>query len=378
MVYVDGDGNPFSTSFGDESPKTREPDGYWTDIAAMPTPEPVPEPIPEIAAEKAPEQGHTDEYQAYVDTSDDKPVAPVDDSNDFAPYDFDFGSNAPEFESAEGVKSGSSDAAGEYGSSDSSVSTFGLAYAPYGETDCKSKEEIKREFESVNEYGSLRVYGTDCDQVASVIDLAQDKGMKLFLGIFNIDQVEKEAQDIIDGASSCWDCVHTISVGNELVNNGAKSVDQVLAAMKTAGDMLRGAGYNGAIVTVDTVPAMIENPALCEASDYAAVNCHAFFDGKVEASGAGQFVMEQSKRVEKACGGKKVVVTESGWPHQGSTNGVAVPSRENQQAAIRSLKDAFGPDRLYIFTLYDTPWKEDNEYTFGAEKYWGIRVQLSL
>ena len=378
MVFVDQNGVPFSTSFGSESPKTRDPDAYWTDVAAMPTAEPV----PDVVAEEAPEENHADAPLAYIDSNNEFLVPPENKADDPASYDynyeFDFGSNEPDYDAAEGEKSsGASDAAENFGDFDEpAVSTFGLAYAPYSETGCKTKEEIKREFESVNEYGSLRVYGTDCDQVSSVIDLAQDKGMKLFLGIFDIDQVEKEAQIIIDEASSCWECVHTISVGNELVNNGAKSADQVIAAMKTAGDMLRSAGYDGAIVTVDTVPAMIENPSLCEASDYAAVNCHAFFDGKVEASGAGQFVMEQSRRVGEACGGKKVVVTESGWPHQGNTNGAAVPSREGQQAAIQSLRTAFKdtPDQLYIFTLDDTPWKEDNEYTFGAEKYWGIRA----
>lgn len=360
VVYVDSNGVPTSTSFGDASPRTDAPDAYFTDIEAAPLPEPVPNNAVELPEQNQPEE-HVAQAPAepYIDNfvqPDNEPDAYSAPTNDDEP--------------------GSLGVAEDYGSNNLPVSTFGLAYAPYGEAGCKSKEEIKQEFDNVDEYGSLRVYGTDCDQVSSIIEIAQDKGMKVMLGIFDIGQVEKEAQAIIDGASSCWDCVHTISVGNELINSGAKSVDQVLAAMKTAGTMLRDAGFTGAIVTVDTVPAMIENPALCEASDYAAVNCHAFYDGGIEASGAGQFVMEQSERVGQACGGKKVVVTESGWPHQGGTNGAAVPSREGQQAAIQSLKDAFKdePDRLYIFTLDDTPWKEDNAFTFGAEKFWGIRA----
>ena len=356
IVYVDENGVPYSTSYGEESPQTREPDGYYTEMPAAPTPEPVADFVPEEEPKQEQEP-------------------PEEDFIDYVPYEYDFDSPIPEQDSADDGQSESVQNE-EYDYNDSAVSTFGLAYAPYSETGCKTKEEIKREFESVDEYGSLRIYGTDCDQVSNVIDVAQDRGMKVFLGIFDINNVEEEAQAIIDGASSCWECVHTVSVGNELINSGEKSVDEVLAAMKTAGDMLRGAGFDGAIVTVDTAPAMIDNPALCEASDYPAVNLHAFFDGNVEASGAGQFVLEQSERVKKACGGKDPTITESGWPHNGETNGKAVPSRENQQVAIKSLRDAFKdkPDRLYIFTLGDTPWKEDNEFTFGAEKFWGIRA----
>lgn len=356
IVYVDENGEPFSTSYGDESPRTREPDRYYTDMPAAPTPEPVADFVPE----EEPKQ-------------EEEPLE--DDFIDFDPYAYDFGSPPVEQDSADDGYSESGQTE-EYDFSNPAVSTFGLTYAPYGESGCKTKEEIRQEFESVDEYGSLRIYGTDCDQVSNIIDLAEERGMKVFLGVFDINNIEEETQAIIDGASSCWECVHTVSIGNELINSGEKSVDEVLAAMKTAGNMLRDAGYNGAIVTVDTAPAMIDHPALCEASDYPAVNLHAFFDGNVEASGAGQFVLEQSERVKKACGGKDPTITESGWPHQGETNGKAVPSRKNQQVAIQSLRDAFKdkPDRLYIFTLDDTPWKVDNEYTFGAEKFWGIRA----
>ena len=356
IVYVDENGVPYSTSYGEESPQTREPDGYYTEMPAAPTPEPVADFVPEEEPKQEQEP-------------------PEEDFIDYVPYEYDFGSPIPEQDSADDGQSESVQNE-DYDYNDSAVSTFGLAYAPYDTNGCMTIQAMKEDFESVEDFGSLRIYGTDCYQVSSVIDIAQKKDMKLFLGIFDIDNVRKEAQEIIDGASSCWDCVHTISVGNELVNSGTKTADQVLTAMTTARKMLRDAGYEGAIVTVDTAPAMIDNPALCEASDYPAVNLHAFFDGNVEASGAGQFVLEQSERVKKACGGKDPTITESGWPHNGETNGKAVPSRENQQVAIKSLRNAFKdkPDRLYIFTLDDTPWKEDNEFTFGAEKFWGIRA----
>lgn len=62
---------------------------------------------------------------------------------------------------------------------------------------------------------------------------------------------------------------------------------------------------------------MKNNPELCKASDYCAINCHAFFDGKVTADKAGPFVANWAKMVSDAAGGKTTVITETGWPSQG-------------------------------------------------------------
>lgn len=130
--------------------------------------------------------------------------------------------------------------------------------------------------------------------------------------------------------------------GNELVNSGTASASQVVAAIGTAKAALKSAGYSGPVVTVDTMIAMKANIELCTASDFCAINCHAFFDGNTLPSGAGDFVKNWAQQISQAAGGKTTVVTESGWPTQGNTNVKAVPSQENHQAAITSLKASFG------------------------------------
>lgn len=82
------------------------------------------------------------------------------------------------------------------------------------------------------------------------------------------------------------------------------------------------------------------------------------------------------KRVSAAAGGgKKTIITESGWPKSGQPNGKAVPSHKNQQLALQSLRSAFADDDeagLFLFSAFDDMWKKDNVGTFGAEKFWGI------
>lgn len=219
-------------------------------------------------------------------------------------------------------------------------------------------------------YQVIRLYGTDCNQVANVVAATQGK-VSLFLGIYDITSVQAEVATIASGIKGNWALVNTVSVGNELVNSGAASVGQVTAAIGTARSALKQAGYHGPVVTVDTMVAMKNNPALCTASDFCAINCHAFFDGNVLPSGSGAFVKMWAGMVSQAAGGKTVVVTESGWPTQGQANQKAVPSPQNQKLAIDSLKAAFGQNMI-LYSAFNDLWKKDSGATHGAEKFWGL------
>ncbi|KAH6886472.1 glycoside hydrolase superfamily [Thelonectria olida] len=257
------------------------------------------------------------------------------------------------------------------------VTLPGVAYAPYrGDNGCKTPQQVEEDLEQLKDkYGLIRIYGTDCDQVANIHDAAKKSGIKkLFLGIWNINDVANEAQKIVDGIDGDWGMVDTVSVGNELVNNGAASSAQVIAAVKQARSILRGAGYNGPVVTVDTFVAVTAHPELCEASDYCAINAHAFFDSTITAEQAGAWLKKTVESVKSAVGGKKVVVTESGWPHKGLSNGLAVPGSNQQLEALTSIKKAFSNNLgdLILFSAFNCPWKAINAATFDAEPYWGI------
>lgn len=256
-------------------------------------------------------------------------------------------------------------------SSSSSGSGQGLTYSPYKVGGCKTTEEVATDFEQLDGYSTVRIYGTDCNQVANVLAAAKPKGMKLFAGVYDIDACSSELDIIISAVSGDWSAIDTIAIGNELVNAGTKTPAEVGAAVSIAKTLLSAAGFTGNVVTVDTFVAIIANPAMCDIGDYVAANCHAFFDGGVTASQAGEFVVSQAQRVSSACGGKKTVITESGWPSKGDSNKKAVPSEANQEAAITSLKSSFTSD-IFLFNAYNDLWKSDTSSTFGAEKYWGM------
>ncbi|KAH7122872.1 glycoside hydrolase superfamily [Dactylonectria macrodidyma] len=268
-------------------------------------------------------------------------------------------------------------------SNDTASGLPSVSYAPYtAKGGCKTGAQIADDFAKLNgTYSIVRMYGTDCDQVALAHGAATDMDFKLFLGIWDVDAVADEAKKIIDGMDGDWEKVYTISVGNEVVNSGTASSEKVVAAVKQARNILRDAGYHGPVVTVDTFVAVIAHPELCEQSDYCAFNAHAFFDSTVTADQAGSWLTRTISQVKAAVSGdvKKFMVTESGWPSKGMTNGLAVPSVSEQRAALASIRKAFANSLgdIVLFSAFDTPWKPQEAATFNAEPFWGIDGAIS-
>ncbi|KAG5356232.1 Cell surface mannoprotein MP65 [Yarrowia sp. B02] len=286
--------------------------------------------------------------------------------------------SAPSSSAAAPASSSSSSSSSSSGhglpQSDSSFpgGALGMVYSPYNsDGTCKDAGAVKSDLSKLSNYEVIRIYGTDCNQVPNVL-AAIAPHQKIFAGVFDVNDVDNSLKAIADAvkAHGGWDVVHTVSIGNELVNNGAMTASAMNQITNSSRQKLRNYGYQGPVVSVDTFIAVINNPELCDASDYMAVNAHAFFDGHIKAADAGQWAVEQTQRVWTACNGKKeVMIAESGWPSSGGTNGVAVPSKDNQKAAIQSLKDKIGNDCI-LFTAFNDYWKSPG--AFAAEQYWGI------
>lgn len=248
----------------------------------------------------------------------------------------------------------------------------GVTYSPYTAAGaCKSLDEVKADLAKLTSYEVIRLYGVDCSQVEHVLQ-AKTSSQKLFLGIYFMDAIEAGVSEMASAIASygSWDDVITVSIGNELVNSGIATVSQVASYLSIGRAALTAAGYTGPVVSVDTHVATINNPGLCDLSDFVAINAHAYFDYNTVAADAGPWLLLQIQRVWSACGGAKhVYVTESGWPHQGDTYGVAIASTEAQTAAISSISSAVGDD-VILFNAFDDLWKADGAQ--NCEKYWGF------
>ena len=75
----------------------------------------------------------------------------------------------------------------------------------------------------------------------------------------------------------------------------------------------------------------------------------------------------------KAVGmGKKVIITETGWPSQGPSLEGALPSYENALRYFINAQNWSKQDdiELFYFSSFDESWKVDAEGDVGA--YWGL------
>ncbi|KAG6846434.1 hypothetical protein H0H93_013995 [Arthromyces matolae] len=100
----------------------------------------------------------------------------------------------------------------------------------------------------------------------------------------------------------------------------------------------------------------------------------AFYDGNTAAQDAGNFLQNTViPSLTQACPNAHIIISETGWPSDGSPNGAAVPSFENEASAVASLNcaaKAEGAVSVYAFEYDDSTWKasqgaDANEQSFG-------------
>ncbi|KAG7662097.1 uncharacterized protein J8A68_004359 [[Candida] subhashii] len=256
-----------------------------------------------------------------------------------------------------------------------SVGAKGITYSPYTKSgQCKTAAEVASDIAKLSDFDLIRLYSTDCSGIENVL-AAINSNQQLFLGVWTINPVQNELNDIVNaigGSSRGWGVVHTIAIGNELVNSGAATVGDIQSAVSAARQYLKtnAPDYNGYIVSVDTLVAVVANPALCQVSDYLAVNSHPYWDGNVDPSNSGPWLEQQIANLQGACGSdKQVLITETGWPTQGQPYGNCVPSVANQVSAIQSIVQSLG-SKVFVFTMYNDYWKDPGPY--GVEQHWGV------
>ena len=83
-------------------------------------------------------------------------------------------------------------------------------------------------------------------------------------------------------------------------------------------------------------------------------------------------MQDMYRRTVRVANGKKVIISETGWPNRGQSFHGAVPSEES---AIRYFLDTqlwTKADNIksFYFSSFDEPWKIGDEGDVGA--FWGL------
>ena len=199
--------------------------------------------------------------------------------------------------------------------------------------------------------------------------LAHKHGLKTMVGAWLGDDDEKNEQEIESLiALAAEGCVDIAAVGNEVLYRNDLTLEQLLKFMKRVRKAIPShipIGY------VDAYYEFSLHPELVEHSDVILSNCYPFWEGCPEEY-ALNHMQNMYGQALLAARGKKVIITETGWPSKGEPLKGSVPSEIN---AIKYFinTQAWAKNAnidVFYFSSFDESWKVGPEGEVGA--YWGL------
>lgn len=248
----------------------------------------------------------------------------------------------------------------------------GICFSPYLEGqepgDQLSEEQIKRRIEIIKPYTKW-VRSFSCTEGNELIPrIAKENGLKTMVGAWLGTDKEKneiEIENVIKVAKDGY--ADIVAVGNEVLYRGDLTEEELLQYIYRVKDQLKG-------IPVGYVDAYYEfgfREKITEACDVILANCYPFWEGcSLEYSLL--YMKDMYNRAVKAGNGKKVIITETGWPNEGEKFHGSEPSYDNAlkyfiNTQLWSKEDDI--DILY-FSSFDESWKTGDEGDVGA--YWGL------
>ena len=198
--------------------------------------------------------------------------------------------------------------------------------------------------------------------------VAREMGLKTLVGAWlgdNLEKNELEIEGLIKLAKEGY--VDICAVGNEVLYRDDLSEEQLLeyiARVKAAVPHLP-VGY------VDAYYEFEDRPAVTEICDVILANCYPFWEGcPIEYSLL--YMKDMYHRTIKVAAGKKVIITETGWPNRGQSFHGSEPSETNAIRYFLNSQQWTASENIdmFYFSSFDESWKIGAEGDVGA--YWGL------
>lgn len=248
----------------------------------------------------------------------------------------------------------------------------GISFSPYVEGQGPGTElaadQIQERLEIIQPYINwIRTFS--CTEGHEQIPaIAAEKGLQTMVGVWLDDDREHNESELAN-AIEVAKAGHAdiLAVGNEVLLRGELSEDELIDYINRA----KQAAPDVPVGYVDAYFEFVDHPRVTEACDVLLANCYPFWEG-CPADHALLYMKEMYRRVVNVADGRKVIVSETGWPNIGTATKGAEPSFEN---AIKYFVDTYrwaeeeGLD-IFYFSSFDESWKTDKEGDVGA--YWGL------
>ena len=198
--------------------------------------------------------------------------------------------------------------------------------------------------------------------------IAHEMGLKTLVGAWlGTDAAINERE--IEGAIAVARAGHAdlLAVGNEVLLREDMPEDELIEQL----NRVKKAVPNVPVGYVDAYYLFEKHPRVTAACDVLFTNCYPFWEG-CPREAAIAYMQSMYRRTVAVASGKRVIISETGWPQTGSAFHGAVPS---VAGAIRYFIDTCrwaerDGVEVFYFAAFDEAWKAGVEGDVGA--YWGL------
>jgi exo-beta-1,3-glucanase (GH17 family) len=158
-----------------------------------------------------------------------------------------------------------------------------------------------------------------------------------------------------------------LAVGNEVLLRKDLEVEELIEYIQR----VKAAVPHVQVGYVDAYYEFANYPEIVEAIDVVLANCYPFWE-HTSIDIAVEYMKKMYDLAVEHSQGKKVIISETGWPTRGEQYGGALPSYENAMRYFIETQNWAKEDNVDIlyFSSFDEIWKISREGEYGA--YWGL------
>ena len=248
----------------------------------------------------------------------------------------------------------------------------GLCYSAYEEGQkpgsILTEEQIRRRMAIIAPYTKW-IRSFSCIEGNELVPVvAREFGLKTLVGAWlgdDKDLIEEEIAGLIKLAKEGY--VDIAAVGNEVMYRKDLTEEELLGYIARVKEALPD-------TTVGYVDAYYEfsvRPNITAACDVILANCYPYWES-CHIDYSLMHAKQMYYQALHAGQGKKVIITETGWPSQGTGLNDAQPSMENALRYFLNIQQWSAQDgiEVFYFSSFDEAWKVGAEGDVGA--YWGL------
>ena len=231
-----------------------------------------------------------------------------------------------------------------------------------------SEEQIRDRIQIIKPYTKwIRTFScTDGNEL--IPSIAKKNGLKVMVGAWLSDDKEHNDQEI-ENLIKIVKAGHAdlVAVGNEVLYREELTEQELLEYIYRVKKLVPEVqvGY------VDAYYEFVTRPAITEACDVLFANCYPFWEG-CHIDYSHTYMKNMYYSVKQVANGKKIVISETGWPNKGTA------FESSEATTVNALRYFINTQRwsleenidIMYFSSFDEDWKSGPEGDVGA--YWGI------